>query len=483
MTIINKGFHQWITRKYAFVPQHRRKFPALFYLVHRFKGGQPLHYLVLKKKYITVLPQVLNRVYSFNFQRHCKFHFFSRQYNLHRGLESMHKQVNVLHGSALSTDISHISHISHGTWVQHALWAMSQVDLSRHLSETQTTPRQENAAARDTIAGTGFLLHVKTTLTGIEKETFEIARRLIAKSSREQTISNNQMINFNTSVESTISRAKTKTGRAPTFTVNPAAFVGVQSVFVFALNPALTPRYPIPVLAEGTTVFTGIKEEKSEMVQELISKSHTAHTHINHQSISRANTKIGRAPTFTVDPAAFAGTNLVLTQTSPSMVFSYSRAAAHAPVLSPAQSEFFQTVTKRMETTLSTIRNSQNYALTTLHVTSRTSEAKGTPGKAGPKPPTPPQLDYFTPVGTFQPKTETSLAEREDTTVTSPGAGSISSRITDNQISGKIPAIPGINSAAVSNPQEGSIDFDRLTDRVYRMLESKITMEKEMRGW
>jgi len=140
-------------------------------------------------------------------------------------------------------------------------------------------------------------------------------------------------------------------------------------------------------------------------------------------------------------------------------------------------------VTNIIDTTLSTIRNRQNPELTTLHFTSGANGPVGTPGKTGQKPVNLPQLDYFTPVGTIRPKTETSLAEREETTVAVPGTGLMNSTVAGNSTPGKIPGIPGINNAEVSNPQEGNIDFDRLTDRVYRMLESKITMEKEMRGW
>ena len=216
------------------------------------------------------------------------------------------------------------------------------------------------------------------------------------------------------------------------------------------------------------------------MMQRLISKSHTEqiHTHTDHTHTNDRNMimktgvggEMGRADT---------------RFTPRSTSFSYSRTAAHAPVLNPAKSEFFQAVTKRMEATLSTLQGRQNSELTTLHLTSGTNGPGGTPGKTGPKPPTPPQLDYFAPVGTIQPKTETSLAEREETTVAPPGTGLMSRTVTDNSTPGRIPAIPGINSAAVSHPQEGSMDFDidRLTDRVYRTLENKIRMEKEMRGW
>jgi hypothetical protein len=264
----------------------------------------------------------------------------------------------------------------------------------------------------------------------------------------------------------------------------------------FALLQGGSVRHPIPSPAAGTAI---IEKEKFQMVQRSISKSHTEHihsrdhTHTNDRygtfetgvgsAIGRADTRTSRASTFTVGPTPFEGANLVFASIPRSMVLSLSRTTAHAPVLSPAKSEFFQTVTKRIETTLSILQDRQNSELTTLHITGRTSGPGGTAGKTGPKPPTPPQLDYFTPVGTIQPKTAASLTEREETTVTTPGTGLMSRTVTDNSTPGRIPPIPGINSAAVSHLQEGSIDFDRLTDRVYRTLESKIRMERNRRGW
>ena len=71
--IINTGFQRWVRRKYAFVPLQRRGFPALFYLVHRYKPG----------KSITILQQLLSRVYDFHFQFYVKFNLFFPGFNLH----------------------------------------------------------------------------------------------------------------------------------------------------------------------------------------------------------------------------------------------------------------------------------------------------------------------------------------------------------------------------------------------------------------
>jgi hypothetical protein len=755
--MLDKGFHQGITRKYALVPQHRRKFPALFHLKPRFEPGGPVHYLILKKKYITVLPQVLNRIYSFNFQLHFKFHRFSRQFTtVFPGSLAMDKQVDVLYRFALSVDISHISHNSHNsrvTWIQHALRALSQIDRFHRSSDAQTTSLQSYTTIKDTFVGAGFprpttnadtslaylflrhYTHVLprsnsnsnsfsylyphqytgdqdtafpifqgSTLTGIERETFEIVQKLLSKLHFDHTHSNDRNMTFIKGVGNTQSLAnisfpgsnvgqgsvlrggvvfnapqpflrsgegiriallpipvekkttaisiekksftlipgsKSKshtdhthsndrystfitsvggmwnrwnrwnwanTRFAPTFTYNPASIVGDRSDFVFALMHGGTAGYPIPAAEAGTNVFEKEKfqKEKYQMVQEIISKSHSEHTPSNDRYITFitsvggtwnrwnrwnwANTRF--APTFTYSPASFVGDrsdfvfalmhggtvgypipapaagktvlkrttalnsisnrdqtlskyqyttlktgvdavirwpNMWLAESSArrggvnynaptvtpeqhgnesqypvgdrmcrgvilnalsiaprfprSIVFSLSRTTAHAPVLSTAKSEFFQTLTKRMDTTLRTLQNRQSSELTTLHFTSGTNGASGTPGKTGPKPVNLPQLDYFTPVGTIQPKTESSLAEREETTVSTHRTGLMGNTVTDHSAAGKIPAIPGIDSAAVSGPQEGTIDFDRLTDRVYRMLESKITMEKEMRGW
>ncbi len=119
--IINTGFQRWVRRKYAFVPLRRRGFPTLFYLVHRYKPG----------KSITILQQLLSRVYDFHFQFYVKFNLFFPGFNLHVPSTLPARQGNL-------EEIRYF------------------FALYLHLLEGETTPLQGSPGTGDIPGGAGF---------------------------------------------------------------------------------------------------------------------------------------------------------------------------------------------------------------------------------------------------------------------------------------------------------------------------------------
>jgi hypothetical protein len=145
----------------------------------------------------------------------------------------------------------------------------------------------------------------------------------------------------------------------------------------------------------------------------------------------------------------------------------------HQPPVRMGMRDFFHTVKRRMEMTSN---NRQKTGITTIHhPTVNTAAARTIPTNT-------PQLDYFNPVGTIQRDLETSLAQMGKNAA----PHMEEETVYQNKITGpEIPVNQNIHAPGhgISHQPPANTDLDRLTDRVYRMLEDKIRIEKEMRGW
>jgi hypothetical protein len=78
ITVINPGFYQEIIRKYRSISHQRRKFPTLFHLIYHFSPGTVIN------------PILRNQVYHFHRQVYLKFNLFFHKHDTHS--TSLHYQ-------------------------------------------------------------------------------------------------------------------------------------------------------------------------------------------------------------------------------------------------------------------------------------------------------------------------------------------------------------------------------------------------------
>jgi hypothetical protein len=95
-------------------------------------------------------------------------------------------------------------------------------------------------------------------------------------------------------------------------------------------------------------------------------------------------------------------------------------------------------------------------------------------------PTTTPTLDYFNPAGLTQRELKTCLKEMGDKSV--PPMGQEMEKVAAK----KIPSSRGTDGPGilgVSRQHQANINLNLLTDQVYQMLETRLRMERERRGW